>query len=378
MKDFVPKGTGNSRFLKSVSNFLSLYPDYPRFAQALIAGTLPVDFNGINSEGVQQMGTGLNKATLLTDATAAALELPQADPTVNDALYAISQKTQPAQVNVLTTKGTVVTMTKGSKTLSATAGNDGWATLYPAEFGDWTIKAGSTSKVFNVNAIAVFYVAMVSLASLSWDVVASCAKKGAAKDMWNIGDKKTLTIDGTTYTAVIIGFDHDNVANAGSYGRSKAGITWQLLDCLNTTYRMNSLATNNGGWTSCTMRTSTMATLLGKLPTALKNNIVPVTKLTSAGDQSTTINSTTDSLFLLSEVEIFGAMTYSAAGEGVRYEYYAAGNGTIKKVKNLAYEWWERSPKVDYSAAFCLVYRDGFASNNRAGELGGVAFGFCV
>lgn len=375
MKDLVIKNTGNSRKLRSA------IPEGTSWNEALTllrSGDFPIDLLGLQPEGVTQMGTAQNKANFLTDATAAALELPQADPTVNDALYAISQKTQPAQVNVLTTTGTVVTMTKGSKTLSATAGNDGWATLYPAEFGDWTIKAGSTSKVFNVNAIAVFYVAMASLASLGWDVVASCAKKGVAKYLWNIGDKKTLTVDGVTYTAVIIGFDHDNVANAGSYGRSKAGITWQLLDCLNTTYQMNSSNTNNGGWTSCAMRTSTMVTLLGKLPTALKNNIVPVTKLTSAGNQSTQINSTTDSLFLLSEIEIFGATQYSKAGEGVQYEYYAAGNPTVKKVNGSANHWWERSPNGSGTTGFCIVDSNGGAVNNSAGFSYGVAFGFCV
>lgn len=375
MKDLVIKNTGNSRKLRSA------IPEGTSWNEALTllrSGDFPIDLLGLQPEGVTQMGTAQNKANFLTDATAAALELPQADPTVNDALYAISQKTQPAQVNVLTTKRTVVTMTKGSKTLSATAGSDGWATLYPAEFGDWTIKAGSTSKVFNVNAIAVFYVAMASLASLDWDVVASCAKKGVAKYLWNIGDRKTLTVDGVTYTAVIIGFDHDNVANAGSYGRSKAGITWQLLDCLNTTYPMNSSNTNNGGWTSCAMRTSTMATLLGKLPTALKNNIVPVTKLTSAGNQSTQINSTTDSLFLLSEIEIFGATQYSKAGEGVQYEYYAAGNPTVKKVNGSASYWWERSPYGSNTTSFCLVDSSGYANYANASNSNGVAFGFCV
>lgn len=71
MQDLVPIGTGNSRYLKSVSNFKTLYPTYDDFVAALVAGTLPVDFNGINMSGIAQMGTALNKATLLTDAVAA-------------------------------------------------------------------------------------------------------------------------------------------------------------------------------------------------------------------------------------------------------------------------------------------------------------------
>lgn len=89
MKDMVPKGTGNSRTLKSVSNFLTLYPTYNDFVAAIVAGTLPIDLGAINSAGCDEVGTPLNKANLLTDATATAIGLTGSNPTVNDALAAI-------------------------------------------------------------------------------------------------------------------------------------------------------------------------------------------------------------------------------------------------------------------------------------------------
>lgn len=73
MIDSVLKGIGNSRFLKSA------VPDGTSWADALAmlqAGTFPIDFNGINTEGFQQVGTPLNKANLLKDATAAQIGLP--------------------------------------------------------------------------------------------------------------------------------------------------------------------------------------------------------------------------------------------------------------------------------------------------------------
>lgn len=73
MIDSVLKGTGNSRFLKSA------VPTGTSWADALAmlqAGTFPIDFNGINTEGFQQVGTPLNKANLLKDATAAQIGLP--------------------------------------------------------------------------------------------------------------------------------------------------------------------------------------------------------------------------------------------------------------------------------------------------------------
>ena len=81
-------GTGNSRFLKSVSNFKTLYPTYDDFVAALIAGTLPIDLNGINPDGWTQQGTPLNKANLLSDDVANGLGLVD-DATPNGAFNAI-------------------------------------------------------------------------------------------------------------------------------------------------------------------------------------------------------------------------------------------------------------------------------------------------
>lgn len=83
MQDGIIKGTGNSRFLKSVPDFLRQYPTYESFVAALAAGTLPVDFNGINETGWKQLGTALNKGNLLSDETAAMLGLVWKEITVD-------------------------------------------------------------------------------------------------------------------------------------------------------------------------------------------------------------------------------------------------------------------------------------------------------
>lgn len=80
---------------------------------------------------------------------------------------------------------------------------------------------------------------------------------------------------------------------------------------------------------------------------------------------------------MLSEVEIFGATSYSAAGEGTQYDYYKAGNSKVKKQNGSAAGWWERSPCASYSAYFCRVNSSGNASYDGASAASGVAFGFC-
>ncbi|WP_322353986.1 hypothetical protein [Paratractidigestivibacter sp.] len=82
MKDAILKGTGDSRYLKSK------VPTGTTWEQALAmlnAGTFPVDLNGINSEGFQQLGTALNKNNLLSGETCELLGLDQDEAVPDDA-----------------------------------------------------------------------------------------------------------------------------------------------------------------------------------------------------------------------------------------------------------------------------------------------------
>lgn len=88
MTDMVILGNGNSRTLKSVATFLADYPTYEDFVAALVAGTLPIDLGGIEPAGISTPGTPYNKASVLTDTTAAKFGLG-ASATPNDAFSAL-------------------------------------------------------------------------------------------------------------------------------------------------------------------------------------------------------------------------------------------------------------------------------------------------
>ena len=205
---------------------------------------------------------------------------------------------------------------------------------------------------------------------------------GASHFKLSVGDTVNISLGGTSYAFVIIGFNHDTLASATAYGSAtatgKAGISLQMKDCLNTTYQMNSSNTNSGGWGNCALRTTLQNTIKGQLPSAWQSIIKTVTKKASAGSTSSTISSYSDTLFLLAEVEIFGSTTYSAVGEGDQYAWYKAGNSKVKKVNGSANDWWERSPYATYSNYFCSVYSSGGANTSYANSSRGVAFGFCV
>lgn len=214
-----------------------------------------------------------------------------------------------------------------------------------------------------------------SFANASWDAINAIAQSGQASSVFSIGDTKPISINGTNYNIQIYDFNHDDLAD----GSGKAKITFGLANCLSTRYVTNSRNINSGGWGSCELRTTLQNTILNQLPTELKSIIKTVNKKTSAGSQSTTINTTNDTLFLFSEVELFGSTKYSVSGEGSHYPIFTNNNSRIKKLgdSGSAFYWRERSPS-EKNSGFCCVWSDGTFYANGANEAAGVCFGFCI
>ena len=376
MKDTVIKGTGTSRKLKAPATMPETFDEW---RSQLLAGTATVDIS-LNPAGCDVVGTALTKETLLKDATKTALELSQSDPTVDDALYALSQKGSTAEVHVIADNGTQVTMTKGGKTLTAMV-SGGEAVLYPTELGEWTIKytfdSSQKTKQWKLEVIGIVYVYPFTIGDnlndTDWADIDICGRLGMAQQFFKVGDSKTVNIGGTNYEVQIIGFNHDDKVSGG-----KAAYSFQLVDCLNQTQQMNTSNTNTGGWNGSAMR-GRMSTYKSQLPATLRNVIKTVKKKSGTGGGSSSgTQQTNDDLFLLSEIEIFGTTTYSVAGEGTQYEWYKAGNSRIKKVNGSANIWWERSPYSGGTSYFCYVDSSGGASSSGANGSRGVSFGFCV
>ena len=211
-----------------------------------------------------------------------------------------------------------------------------------------------------------------NFADNTWEQIIAACQRGTIPETWAVGNHKTMMINGASYQVDIIGKDHDTYASGG-----KAPLTFQLHDYYADKKAMNSSNTNSGGWTSCAMRSTHLPAILSQMPAEVQSGIREVNKLTSAGSQSSTINTTADKLFLLSEVEIFGSTSYSAAGEGTQYDYYKVGNSKVKKQNGSAASWWERSPRANNSTSVCMVSSRGSADASIAGRDRGVAFAFC-
>ena len=209
------------------------------------------------------------------------------------------------------------------------------------------------------------------------DIIEAC-HANEVPDTWVADGScyKDMLINGTNYRIDIIGKNHDDLAD----GTGKAPLTFQMHDCYTTTYKMNSTSTNVGGWRNCQMRTKTMPALKALLPAEVQAGIRPVNKLTSAGNQSSSIVTTSDELFLLSEIELQGTNGSSFPGEGSEYEYWSnidSSDGRIKLLNGEPIAYKLRSPEDGDNNYFCSIRADGTLMIGVAHALAGVSFCFC-
>lgn len=249
-------------------------------------------------------------------------------------------------------------------------------------------------------ALPVFITTSFNFEKASWADIAAISESGRAAVYFGVGEEKTIELTtGEQVTLVILGFNHDDLTSGG-----KAGMTIGMKNLLATTYKMNSSSTNAGGWDESEMRTSTMATLLSQLPADLRNVIKQVNKKATAGNQSESITTSADKLFLFALAELVSktglennsgsdiknnAATYEQ--EGTQYEYFkntvgdadlwSAYPAVVKKLSNgggSAGIWWLRSPYVIRNASFLCITTVGSYGFATSSDTYGVSFGFCV
>ena len=244
-----------------------------------------------------------------------------------------------------------------------------------------------------------------------WDFIKAAATSGKASSYWKVGDRKEVILNGTvgiktfsntTTYCYILGFDHNTSIESGgahalhigfgasalSGGAYIAYCDSQYLSSVSSTgyFSMNSSGTNSGGWNSCQMKSTICPAFKNALPSDLRNNIRAVTKWQNDGN-STTGQSSSNEIWLLSEMEIFGSAQWSNyTANQVQYDFYKGVTGwsAAPKLKykdtstSQTVSWWERSAISSNSDGFCRVSTDGDAGFSGAGISCGFAPCLCL
>lgn len=228
-----------------------------------------------------------------------------------------------------------------------------------------------------------------TLQDATWQQINYIANNGLAEQYFSVGDEKTITLStGEEITLVILGFNHDNLAD----GSGKAGITFGTKELLQDTYQMSNDSISSTRWDTCTMYLQTLPIIFSQLPNDLQLVIKEVYKSTDEklyidSEEVSTVNSS-NKLWLFSEVEIDGTQKDYYADEGSQYEYWkTVKDGTInenriKYINNITTKWWLRSRGEGISrTVFLYIGTDGTitsAYDGLSGNYHGVSFGFCV
>ena len=251
---------------------------------------------------------------------------------------------------------------------------------YDGDLSASEISAGNWSGKFNFNiefkANSSPTLPAKTFNEYTWAEIAAISEAGNAASTFSVGDEKELTIGSKTYHVQILGFDHDDLSD----GTGKAGITVGLKEVMTTTRVMNSTKTNVGGWRDSEMRTYLKNNVLSSLPNELQSVIKTVNKVSDVGNQdTTTLKTTEDKLFLLSTTEVGGNSytSWDVDGQGMQYEFFTDNASRIKYL-NIPERWWLRSTSVYGTIYFGGVDSDGSYNGGIVNEGHGVSFAFCI
>lgn len=200
---------------------------------------------------------------------------------------------------------------------------------------------------------------------------------------WKTGDKRTISISAflgggnVSHSAQIIDIV---ISSFDDYENCGCVMQFDFADELEAGNRMNSSATNVGGYGNSEMYNTTLPALVNALPTYLRNLLIEFNCKSSLGWASTEIETVTNNkLALRSEVELTASPFYSNAGEGSRLPYYRDSSWSKKRGHSgNSNSWWFRSPRKNDLGNFVGATAAGGISTYAANTYQGVAPFGCI
>ena len=215
------------------------------------------------------------------------------------------------------------------------------------------------------------------------------------RNFYNIGDTKEAIIDGISYTVRLANTESCPNDWPQSASQTTCGVVIEFVDVIQNENRlefeMNSTRTNEGGWPASSMYTLVNTTIFNKLPNELKEIIIDTQTVSGSGDEGTNFTST-DKLYLLSYVEIFGNnSTYDTVKlvsnsilDGTReLEYYRlSGDDSSARIKTKIdgthQQWWLRSAYAPSQSAFGAISWGSYFGLTAESAANGVAPAFRI
>ena len=208
----------------------------------------------------------------------------------------------------------------------------------------------------------------------SWTTIANNVRSGNTS-LYNIGDTKKITVDGTNYTVRLANNSTPSECDGTDFSQTACGFVVEFADIVENR-QMNSTDTNVGGWKDSEMRTYANGAFFNNLPEDLRNVIIDTKVVSGHGSTTGETNfPSTDKIYLLSSHEVWEDGTsnqvsskdtawdktrqldyYANIGEGVTTDSYS---GAKKKYNNSNSAWWLRAAYSTTDYSFLYVNASG-------------------
>ena len=229
----------------------------------------------------------------------------------------------------------------------------------------------------------------------SWTTIANNVRSGNTS-LYNIGDTKKITVDGTNYTVRLANNSTPSECDGTDFSQTACGFVVEFAEVV-FKRNINPSGTHNGtqfkygwnvgGWPASDMRNNYVnGDFFNKLPNDLQKVIIDTKVISGHGNTSGETNFTsTDKIYLLSPHEVYEDGTSNkvstsdtAYSQTRQLDYYKSKGVTTtnyssatKKFGTETSRWWLRSARKDTNVYFISATEDGkWGSNGASGNYG--------
>lgn len=209
----------------------------------------------------------------------------------------------------------------------------------------------------------------VTFANGSWADIVRVANAGEAKNYFAVGDTRTMNLGFATTEVMILGFDHDDLAD----GSGKAAIS---IGMVNTTTTSVQPASTGSGYRGNANLYNRFTTDRNNLPAEVKESIKTVKKKTTVLN-GTAIELTTydETLFPLGYTELGDTRNYPAWCPSDGSAVYEAVTKKLFKF-NSNNDFWVRNSAE--TSGWCTMINAGGYMFSEKRSTGYMRYGFCI
>ena len=226
----------------------------------------------------------------------------------------------------------------------------------------------------------------VAFSTDSWDTIVSAVKSGDTS-VYKVGDTKEIDMgEYGIHTVRIANTSTPSECSTNGFSQTACGFVLEFADII-TTYVMNNIDTNVGGWPSSGMYQFVNNDIYNAIPDEIKNAIIDTTVVSGHGSTSGEENFTSiDKLYLLSTAEVWSqgnsnTINFDISRDTTRqldyYKNFATNTNNysraIKKNGTTASYWWLRSAHSNSYYLFYRVSKSGHWDSTSADSTNGVS-----